>query len=911
MTTFRGLQNFISEIRKCASKSDEQTRVLKEMANIRQKFSQKQKKLNSYNNMKYVWKMCYIWMLGYEVDFGHMQVISLITGLKLSEKQVGYLAMTLLIQQNDELMSLLINGVRNDLLKGSNFVKSMAVTCIANTRYPQLAEVVGTEIYKILVNVKTPSTLRKKAAVCLLAVTRATPDTPFPEEWLPSIVELIEHRSLGVAISVCALLVHLLQGSDDARKALSGSLPDRVVLKLQQLVLIGTCPREYVYKKIPCPWLQVKLLRILQFFPMPQRGTSQARLDDVLSRILSRTPETTRDVNRSNSEHSILFEAVNLIIRYKDDVDERLKIKASSILGRYIQIRDANLRYLGLAAMARLAASEGATSYIKKHQATILYGLKDPDLSIRKRALNLLFLMCDKSNSLVVVKELLSHLANADVSIREEMVLKIAILAERHAPNFKWYVDTILYIIRNSGSFIDDDIWHRACQIISVHDDLQSYAARTMYDAITDGTQVNEMLVRCAAYVLGEYGDSLEEGGDEVSVEDIFDVLRKLWDQSGNATRSIMVSSFAKLSVLSSAVETKARDMMRGLTTSIDLELQQRALEYLAILDGSVMPEDQMEKVLDKMPAFAEDKASNLVEAMQKKKPARQRVMTASKANDGEEEEEDDDGVDNDDDVDDTNDDDLLPGEEVTFSPSEAPKMRKWFMNLVSSNEIRGLLYDNATVQVGAALSFKGKLAKIQLYFGNKTDDTLSNFRVAVDKIPELMWKIESVKANVDPKEQVRQRVQLICVKPFAQSPRITITFRRGSTAHSYSLVLPITCLSFVVGKPMDSASFLTNWKSLTAAEQTEQKTVPSGGRGIADVTELFTSAKKLGLAQVAGIDTNGSSLTCAGLFETRTIKVGCMMRVDAMQNAFRVTVRTASGVLSSAICKTVVNLLK
>eukprot|EP00939_MAST-03C_sp_MAST-3C-sp1_P004742 g4742.t1 len=892
------------------------------MANIRKKFTQKEKKLNSYNNMKYVWKMCYMWMLGYEVDFGHMQVISLITGLKLSEKQVGYLAMTLLVQQSDDLMRMVINGVRNDLLKGSNFVKSMAITCIANTRYPQLAEVVGPEVYKILTHVKTPHTLRKKAAICLLTVTRLNPDTPFPEEWLPQIVELIDHRSLGVVISVCALVLHLVAGSDEIRKVLSKSLPEKVIALLQQMVLVGTCPREYVYKKIPCPWLQVKLLQILQHFPMPARKTLQARLDDVLGRVLAKSSEMSRDVNRNNSEHSVLFEAVNLIIHYKDAVDERLKIKASTMLGRYIQIRDSNLRYLGLAAMARLAASEGATTYIKKHQATIMYGLKDPDVSIRKRALNLLFLMCDKSNSLVIVKELLSHLANADVSIREEMVLKIAILAERHAPNLKWYVDTVLFIIRNSGTFIDDDIWHRACQIVSMHEDLQPYAAKTMYEAIADGAQINEMLVRCASYVLGEYGDSLDEDGDDgCSPEDIYRALRRLWDQSSNATRVIMIGCFAKLAVVSSRVEGEVRALFKSLTTSLDLEIQQRAIEFLAILDGSILSEGQMETVLDKMPAFAEDKSSNLVAAVKKKDtPAkRPRVLTAS-LDDGKEE-EDDEGDENeenhddeDDDEDDEDDDLLSMAEDVTFDPSEAASMRKWFMNLVSSNEVRGLLYDNATIQIGMALSFSGKLAKCQLYFGNKTGKPFTKFEVSYDRIPELLWKIEKVKSGLDPKEQMRQRVQLVCIKPFVQSPRVTISFKCGASKHTYPLVLPITCVSFMAGKPVDKAAFLNNWKSLTADEQTKQTTVTaSDDKTMATVRDLFTSAKRLGLARVEGIDANPeASLTCTGLFETKTIKVGCMIRVDAMGGSnYRVTARTGSGVLSNAVCRTLVNLLK
>ena len=46
------------------------------IGNIRQKFSNVAN-LSSYQKKKYVWKMCYIHMLGYEVDFGHLEFISL------------------------------------------------------------------------------------------------------------------------------------------------------------------------------------------------------------------------------------------------------------------------------------------------------------------------------------------------------------------------------------------------------------------------------------------------------------------------------------------------------------------------------------------------------------------------------------------------------------------------------------------------------------------------------------------------------------------------------------------------------------------------------------------------------------------------------------------------------------------
>ena len=53
------------------------------------------------------------------------------------------------------------------------------------------------------------------------------------------------------------------------------------------------------------------------------------------------------------------------------------------------------------------------------------------DISIRRRALDLLFTMCTKASAPDICSELLKYLEIADFSLRDELVLKLAILAER------------------------------------------------------------------------------------------------------------------------------------------------------------------------------------------------------------------------------------------------------------------------------------------------------------------------------------------------------------------------------------------------------------------------------------------------------------------------------------------------
>ena len=111
----RGLTVFISDLRNCTSKEQEAKRVEKEMAHIRQKFTA-DAHMNGYNRKKYVWKILYMYMLGYEVDFGHMEAVNLISSPKYSEKSVGYAWCALMLREGDELLRLIINSIRTDLI---------------------------------------------------------------------------------------------------------------------------------------------------------------------------------------------------------------------------------------------------------------------------------------------------------------------------------------------------------------------------------------------------------------------------------------------------------------------------------------------------------------------------------------------------------------------------------------------------------------------------------------------------------------------------------------------------------------------------------------------------------------------------------------------------------------------------
>ena len=55
------------------------------MAHIRSKFASAGK-MDAYDSKKYMWKVLYMYMLGYEIDFGHMQAVNLVTTQTYTEK---------------------------------------------------------------------------------------------------------------------------------------------------------------------------------------------------------------------------------------------------------------------------------------------------------------------------------------------------------------------------------------------------------------------------------------------------------------------------------------------------------------------------------------------------------------------------------------------------------------------------------------------------------------------------------------------------------------------------------------------------------------------------------------------------------------------------------------------------------
>ncbi|XP_052065526.1 AP-2 complex subunit alpha-2-like isoform X7 [Mytilus californianus] len=817
----RGLAVFISDIRNCKSKEAEIKRINKELANIRSKFKG-DKTLDGYQKKKYVCKLLFIFLLGHDIDFGQMEAVNLLSSNKYTEKQIGYLFISVMISAHNDLMKLVIQAIKNDLSSRNPIHVTLALQCVANIGSREMAEALGTEIPKLLVSGDTIDAVKQSAALTLLRLLRTSPDLINISEWSSRVIHLLNDQHMGVVTSAASFIEALVKRSPEEYKG----CVSLAVSRLSRIVTSSyTDLQDYTYYFVPAPWLSVKLLRLLQNYPPPEDPAVRTRLTECLETILNKAqePPKSKKVQHSNSKNAVLFEAINLIIHM--DSDPNLLVRACNQLGQFLQHRETNLRYLALESMCLLATSEFSHEAVKKHQETVITSLKtERDVSVRQRAVDLLYAMCDRTNAEEIVGEMLEYLESADYSIREEMVLKVAILAEKYAVDYTWYVDVILNLIRISGDYVSEEVWYRVIQIVINRDDVQGYAAKTVFEAL-QAPACHENMVKVGGYILGEFGNLI--AGDPRSSAIIqFQLLHSKYHLCGPATRGLLLSTYIKFINLFPEIKGDIQNVLKSNNNlkNSDVELQQRSVEYLQL--STVASLDVLATVLEEMPPFPE-RESSILAKLKKKKP--------SSVPDGPEEKREHKlpqaQMSNNIEVhalpaisaaplstpSSTGSADLLGLGAPTVAPStggggggglggllvdvfDTPTQNGGGMDAngltAGSDENyrkficknNGVLFENDSLQIGVKSEYRQNLGRLGIFFGNKTSFQFTGFTADLvcpgNLGDQLSCQPKPAGEVIECGAQNQQVIQAECVTEFSEAPVLNISYTMSGSKH-------------------------------------------------------------------------------------------------------------------------------
>ncbi|KAL8922155.1 MAG: hypothetical protein Q9208_005350 [Pyrenodesmia sp. 3 TL-2023] len=943
----RGLVQFIADLRNARARELEEKRINKELANIRQKF--KDGNLNGYHKKKYVCKLLYIYILGWNVDFGHLEAVNLISATKYSEKQIGYLAVTLFLHEQHELLHLVVNSIRKDLASHNELHNCLALHAIANVGGREMGEALSSDVHSLLISPTSKPFVKKKAALTLLRLYRKYPAI-VQQEWAERIISLMDDPDMGVALSVTSLIMALAQDQPDPYKGAYVKAAQR----LKKIVVDNDIAPDYVYYKVPCPWIQVKFLRLMQYYLPSDDEHVRSLIRESIQQVLHEAMLMPKNVQQNNAQNAVLFEAINLVIHL--DTEQNLMVQISSRLGKFIQSRETNVRYLGLEAMTHFAARAETLDPIKRHQGIIIGSLRDRDISVRRKGLDLLYSMCDPSNAQTIVDELLRYLQTADFAIREEMVLKIAILTEKYATDIQWYVDISLRLIAMAGDHVSDEVWQRVIQIVTNNEELQVYAAQNILEYVK-AEQCHETLVKIGGYLLGEFGHLIADTQGCSPIEQFMALSSKLAGCS-QSTRAILLSTYIKFVNLFPEIKPQLLHVFRAYSYTLDAELQQRAFEYQSL---ALMPtDDLLRTVCDEMPPFPErtsallsrlhgkhagtsDKRTWVVGGKAANADNKEVQLTHQSAPNGNglkrsftptangsavtspaESKAPTNGVTKTNGIHDLEGIDMhtptaTTPKHVNFASAAhlSPGWEAGYRSLLLKDQ--GTLYQDAQIQVGLRSEYRGPVGCLILYFQNRSSSaTMGSFTTTLDNPEPAKLKIDIKNipdSNVAPSAQAQQTIMFNALSVFENPPTIRISYLAGAL-QAVTLQLPVVLHKFMDPADLSADDFFKRWRQIGGKPREAQQVfgLATGGRKERRMDRTFTNetAEQFRWKILRQVDPNEKNIVGASVVHVAGGKLGALVRLEPNfeTKMFRLTIRATDEAVPSVLLKYMVEQL-
>lgn len=561
------LRDLIRQIRGARTAADERSVVQKECAYIRSTFREEDNNWRCRN----VAKLLYIHMLGYPAHFGQMECLKLIASQKFTDKRIGYLGAMLLLDERQDVHLLITNSLKNDLNSPTQFIVGLALSTLGAICSPEMSRDLAGEVERLL---KSSNVfIRKKAALCAYRIIKKVPE--LMEMFIPATRSLLTEKNHGVLITGVILITEMCEKSPDTLIHFKRIVPNLVRI-LKNLIMAGYSP-EHDVCGVSDPFLQAKILRLLRLLGRNDPDTSET-MNDILAQVATNT-ETSKNVG-----NAILYETVLSIMEIKSE--SGLRVLGVNILGRFLLNADKNIRYVALNTLLQIVQAD--FNAVQRHRSTIVDCLKDPDVSIRRRAMELCFALISANNIRTMTKELLVFLEKADPEFKSQCSSNLFIAADMYAPNRKWHIDTMIKVLTTAGNYVRDDVVGNLIQLISESNSLNIYTVQQLWKQLTGDLALRQPLLQVALWCLGEYGDLLNSSEvkdaepPNISEDEILDVFEKVLGDIHMTlvTKEYAITSLMKLSVRYENAAPRIKKIIDVYGSNMNIELQQRSTEF-------------------------------------------------------------------------------------------------------------------------------------------------------------------------------------------------------------------------------------------------------------------------------------------------------------------------------------------
>lgn len=344
----------------------------------------------------------------------------------------------------------------------------------------------------------------------------------------------------------------------------------------------GKLGRTWDYHRAPAPFVQIELLRLLALLGAGDKDAT-SNMTAIILDVWRRA-----DALASTAGNALVYECMRTATAiYPNDTLLSMVVQT---VPRFLASKENNLRFAGIDVLSRIV--DGDAGRVEQFQLAIVDCLRSPDVTLKRKTLDLLFKMAGPGNMDVIAQEVLSYLKSSgdDDAPRQEAAQQLLAVAEQLAPSLAWFADTITALLEEAGDVAPAAAADALIRVVaegssggdpSGDEALRRRVALRCY-ALADKPKLPSALLRVVCWTLGQYGLATGKPFDAV-VERVAGIPET--QVTNDEVLAGVAVALGKLALRSGQpLPEEAQAVLRTLVTSGSLEVQQAAAEVLALI---------------------------------------------------------------------------------------------------------------------------------------------------------------------------------------------------------------------------------------------------------------------------------------------------------------------------------------
>ncbi|KAF9606195.1 hypothetical protein IFM89_023650 [Coptis chinensis] len=584
--------DLVKSIGESRSKAEEDRIVLTEIETLRKRIIEPD--IPKRKMKEYIIRLLYIEMLGHDASFGYIHAVKMTHDDSLLLKRTGYLAVTLFLNEDHDLIILIVNTIQKDLKSDNFLVVSAALTAVCKLINEETIPAVLPQVVELLCHQK--EAVRKKAIMALHRFYQRSPGSV--SHLVSNFRKRLCDNDPGVMGATLCPLFDLISSDVNAYKDLVISF-----VNILKQVAERRLPKSYDYHQMPAPFIQIRLLKILALLGSGDKHASE-NMYTVLGDIFRKSDSS------SNIGNAILYQCICCVSSIYPST--KLLDAAAEVTSKFLKSESHNLKYMGVDALGRLIRIN--PDIAEEHQLAVIDCLegtydildirfwkiianKDPDDTLKRKTFELLYKMTKSSNVEVIVDRMIDYMISiTDNHYKAEIASRCVELAEQFAPSNQWFIQTMNKVFEHAGDLVNVKVAHNLMRLIAEgfgEDDngedsqLRSSAVES-YLRIIGEPKLPSAFLQVICWVLGEYGTADEKYTASYITGKLCDVADA--HSSDDIVKGYAVTAILKVCAFEIAagrrVELLAecQSLIDELSTSHSTDLQQRAYELQAVL---------------------------------------------------------------------------------------------------------------------------------------------------------------------------------------------------------------------------------------------------------------------------------------------------------------------------------------